>query len=549
MGNQDDNNETKGKTKETDSSGEVRFSKKDVKTTGEPSELQHGKEKKENDHLLDKWIFSFDSMKDLGKCLDPLTTCGDQSSLFNDTNTVESLIKLDPNGSEIDQAVGLMDNPSLYSIDSLNDPLANIAFTDGSPLSLSTESSNNKEGSDKSIISSIGNRMEIGNTLSAEYEDALDTDLLPLAHSLISDLTENTSKEDPLRSLTSDHDILNQGQEHVVLQDFDPGPYRTQINTLSHSEDEDTDGTGTDPLQHDYVNCALGVTGATNDESGSTEIKDNAIGTGGPAKPKTRSSEPITAKKVQAAKSSKGKDEKNKSENSMSKEVEADADALQKKPQKRKQAKFLKPIPSRYCHICARTPKTVRNVVCAKMKTGYCRKVVCERCFNDYGWDWKAANEPTSNWICPHCVGKCPKRAQCHTYSKTNNRLRVKRIIEKKTLRNAKRRPQPCAPSLILPATAKIDPMAAAPWIMHNILAPQLDPHMTHSAVTEKAVTDTSEPQNVQATSQDEKALENLNISAFLDALVNPFETPSPNLLLFPTPPLAASIETDLESS
>ena len=39
-------------------------------------------------------------------------------------------------------------------------------------------------------------------------------------------------------------------------------------------------------------------------------------------------------------------------------------------------------------------------------------------------WDWEAASEPDGYWICTHCRGCCPERAQCAIYKKTNERRR-----------------------------------------------------------------------------------------------------------------------------
>lgn len=103
---------------------------------------------------------------------------------------------------------------------------------------------------------------------------------------------------------------------------------------------------------------------------------------------------------------------------------------LLKPKKKRRAAKFEKAIPSRFCHICSRTPKRVRLAVCSKIKSGTCRKVICEKCFVKYGYgdfeDAQKTNE--TEWLCPHCSGACPARAQCRTYQRINDRLRVSRL-------------------------------------------------------------------------------------------------------------------------
>lgn len=83
--------------------------------------------------------------------------------------------------------------------------------------------------------------------------------------------------------------------------------------------------------------------------------------------------------------------------------------------------------------------------VCSKIEDGLCRKVVCEFCFDKYGWDRtvlddvKRAKEQAKNggevqplkgrkrrWQCPHCLGICVAKAQCNTYGKTNYKRHLK---------------------------------------------------------------------------------------------------------------------------
>lgn len=59
--------------------------------------------------------------------------------------------------------------------------------------------------------------------------------------------------------------------------------------------------------------------------------------------------------------------------------------------------------PSRFCHICLRRAGRVTLLACGNALEGSCRKVVCEKCFETFGWDWKAACEPSSKWTCTHC--------------------------------------------------------------------------------------------------------------------------------------------------
>lgn len=83
--------------------------------------------------------------------------------------------------------------------------------------------------------------------------------------------------------------------------------------------------------------------------------------------------------------------------------------------------------PSSFCHVCRRPSFLVKMVVCENMRRSTCRKVVCDRCFEDYGWDWSAANVENASWTCPHCRGACPDDAQCASYRKTNMKRRERR--------------------------------------------------------------------------------------------------------------------------
>lgn len=103
-------------------------------------------------------------------------------------------------------------------------------------------------------------------------------------------------------------------------------------------------------------------------------------------------------------------------------------------PRKRKQATFVSPVPSRFCHLCSRTAPAVRHVVCGALATSAtCRKVVCDRCFSAAGpvglggHTFDTAVAAGKTWRCSHCVGNCPARAQCRNYTRTNERLRLAR--------------------------------------------------------------------------------------------------------------------------
>lgn len=117
---------------------------------------------------------------------------------------------------------------------------------------------------------------------------------------------------------------------------------------------------------------------------------------------------------------------------------------------KRKKAKFESPVPSRFCHVCSRTPKNVRLAVCSKIRDGTCRKVICERCFDEYKYGNFDESALCTSWICPHCSGMCPERAQCRTYSRINDRLRVSRLKQPKRLARRKRQVSPAQHTLKL---------------------------------------------------------------------------------------------------
>eukprot|EP00178_Gracilaria_changii_P015470 TRINITY_DN432_c0_g1_i2.p1 TRINITY_DN432_c0_g1~~TRINITY_DN432_c0_g1_i2.p1 ORF type:complete len:218 (+),score=29.50 TRINITY_DN432_c0_g1_i2:376-1029(+) len=61
---------------------------------------------------------------------------------------------------------------------------------------------------------------------------------------------------------------------------------------------------------------------------------------------------------------------------------------------------------SRFCHICLRRAEKVPMAACSRLQQHACRKVVCVRCFDTFGWDWHSATQRGSRWQCPHC---------CHT--------------------------------------------------------------------------------------------------------------------------------------
>lgn len=128
--------------------------------------------------------------------------------------------------------------------------------------------------------------------------------------------------------------------------------------------------------------------------------------------------------------------------------------------------RYNQPRSSKYCHLCARHERAVPMVPCGNFFRGLCQKSVCRKCFATYGLDWEAAraslvsgfsrnsagtggaDETTLQiedstvsdvysdadsatgaskvWLCPHCLGSCPKRAKCFAYDRQTVRRRVK---------------------------------------------------------------------------------------------------------------------------
>lgn len=104
---------------------------------------------------------------------------------------------------------------------------------------------------------------------------------------------------------------------------------------------------------------------------------------------------------------------------------------------------YKRPTASKFCHICARKSSNVTVAVCSRIEEGLCRKVVCEYCFEKYGWDREALDVakrvqekegknvgPCKGrkrfWECPHCRGQCVAKAQCNTYGKINYKRHLK---------------------------------------------------------------------------------------------------------------------------
>lgn len=89
----------------------------------------------------------------------------------------------------------------------------------------------------------------------------------------------------------------------------------------------------------------------------------------------------------------------------------------------RKPKTYSKPVASRFCHICSRMPRRGQgSAICKRISEGLCRKIVCEQCIREQGWDFDAIKKDHSGWLCPHCADICPSRSQCHIYNRINAR-------------------------------------------------------------------------------------------------------------------------------
>lgn len=91
----------------------------------------------------------------------------------------------------------------------------------------------------------------------------------------------------------------------------------------------------------------------------------------------------------------------------------------------------LRVKPAQFCHVCWRSTKRVEVAICSNIARSACRKVICQKCFHKFGWNFENASAPSSNWTCTHCCGNCPNKAQCYVYGRTNERRRKQRAALK----------------------------------------------------------------------------------------------------------------------
>ena len=104
--------------------------------------------------------------------------------------------------------------------------------------------------------------------------------------------------------------------------------------------------------------------------------------------------------------------------------------------------RYHQPVPSTHCHVCCRPNSNVEMKVCANIRDGTCRKVVCSRCIEMNGWCWDTIRT-LNTWTCPHCKDNCANlsRAQCWVYKRTNLRRKKNNIYKKQ--RQARTSPRP----------------------------------------------------------------------------------------------------------
>jgi len=89
---------------------------------------------------------------------------------------------------------------------------------------------------------------------------------------------------------------------------------------------------------------------------------------------------------------------------------------------------------SRWCHICNRSSTRAKLLPCFNRMFHMCRKSICHYCFNRYYL--QSSNVPPcmfdrGKFYCSHCLGICPKNAQCRTYQQTNVRRHIQGLLDK----------------------------------------------------------------------------------------------------------------------
>lgn len=87
---------------------------------------------------------------------------------------------------------------------------------------------------------------------------------------------------------------------------------------------------------------------------------------------------------------------------------------------------------SKFCHICQKSNKGSMHIVCSNIEHGLCRKAICRSCVGAYmKLDIDEVSSANSGFLCPHCLGTCPPRSQCVTYSRTNMRRRAGQLKQR----------------------------------------------------------------------------------------------------------------------
>jgi len=93
---------------------------------------------------------------------------------------------------------------------------------------------------------------------------------------------------------------------------------------------------------------------------------------------------------------------------------------------------------SKFCHICYQRNNLYGcSNYCSKGPS--CRKMMCRRCLNEH---WAVSDRDRTlilttpqetlekSLLCLHCLGRCPPKAQCIVYERSNRRRRMKKMSE-----------------------------------------------------------------------------------------------------------------------
>jgi len=135
------------------------------------------------------------------------------------------------------------------------------------------------------------------------------------------------------------------------------------------------------------------------------------------------------------------------------------ADAVVSKSTNRRVKRYRNAQPSKFCHVCSRCDDVVQTLVCSNIADGSCRKVVCERCFDRYGWNWVDAQASVETWTCTHCRQCCPEKARCEIYNRTNLARQIAIKLKKTGIRALTGREVPIYPAAPAQGQGEQQPM------------------------------------------------------------------------------------------